>query len=159
MIYETAELGPILNSMVEDFSLSDHNNQLYTLEDLMGENGVMLGFIGDIWQPASVRRILWLQRHVQKFAQEGTPIALLVRDEPHTLYGFHSSSPLPVPFPLLADPRGHVHREYRMERHPGLLLIDQNYVLREKWLMPDDRVWPKLPQLIHSIQRLQPTRV
>ncbi|GAB4513610.1 MAG: hypothetical protein OHK0046_14500 [Anaerolineae bacterium] len=154
MSHETAELGPILNSIVADFHLLDHKKVEHSLPDLMGKTGLLLGFIGDIWQPASVRRILWLQRHVQKFAQEGTATALLVRDYPHTLYGFHSSSPLPVPFPLLADPAGDIHRLYRMDLHPGLLLIDSIGILREKWLVPDDRVWPKLHELMESIQSL-----
>lgn len=154
MAYETTELGPLRNTLVDDFHLMDHNETFHTLSDLMGQSGLLLGFIGDIWQPASVRRILWLQRHVQKFAQLGAATALLVRDYPYTLYGFHSSSPLPVPFPLLADPDGEVHRLYRMERHPGLLLIDSMSMLQEKWLMPDDRVWPKIQEINQAIERL-----
>jgi peroxiredoxin len=155
MLYETAELGPFVNTRAPDFALLDHKRQLYMLDDLMGESGVILGFIGDIWQPASVRRILWLQRHVNKFAVMGTPIALLVRDYPHTLNGFHSSSPLPVPFPLLADSDGQVHRTYTMDRNPGMLLIDRRHVLRKKWLMPNDRVWPRMQELVQAIQVVQ----
>lgn len=155
MLFETAELGPVRNRSVANFCLLDHKNMKHTLDDLMGANGVMLGFIGDIWKPTSVRRILWLQRHVHKFALMGTPVAVLVRDYPHTLYGFHSSSPLPVPFPLLADPDGAIHKAYQLDRHPGILLIDKDYVLREKWLMPDDRVWPKFQELMQAVQILK----
>lgn len=155
MIYETAELGPIVNFGVSDFHLLDHKQLGYSLDDLMGIAGVLLGFIGDIWQPASVRRILWLQRQVHKFSLMGAPMALIIRDYPHTLYGFHMSSPLPVPFPLLADPDGKVHLTYQMDRYPGMLLIDRNHVLREKWLMPDDRVWPKVQELAQAIHNLQ----
>lgn len=155
MMYETTELGPIRNNVVANFNLLDHKNKKHNLNDLMGSTGLLLGFIGDIWQPTSVRRILWLQRHVHKFATLGAPVAVLVRDNPHTLYGFHTSSPLPVPFPLLADPDGSVHLRYQMDRHPGLLLIDRNQVLREKWLVPDDRVWPKFQELAHAVQVVQ----
>lgn len=154
-MYETAELGPLINFSVPGFSLLDHKQVSHSLDDLMGYTGVMLGFIGDIWQPASVRRILWLQRQVHKFSLLGAPIALIIRDHPHTLYGFHMSSPLPVPFPLLADPDGKIHQAYQMDRHPGLLLIDRQHILRDKWLMPDDRVWPKVQELAQSIQELQ----
>ncbi len=157
MAYETAELGPMLNNVVANFRLLDHKKSYYSLDDLTGQTGVLLGFIGDIWQPASVRRILWLQRHVHKFALMGTPTALLVRDYPHTLYGFHSSSPLPVPFPLLADSDGEIHKLYQMDKYPGLLLIDHMHILREKWLMPDDRVWPKLHEITNAITSLQVT--
>lgn len=155
MLYETAELGPVVNMRAPDFALLDHKRQLYMLDDLMGASGVVLGFIGDIWQPASVRRILWLQRHVNKFAVMGTPVALLVRDYPHVLNGFHSSSPLPVPFPLLADSDGQVHRTFAMDRNPGMLLIDRQHVLRKKWLMPNDQVWPRMQELVQAIQVVQ----
>lgn len=155
MMYETFELGPTLFTKAQDFSLPDHTQKIYTLGELAGETGIMLGFIGDIWQAASVRRILWLQRHVGRFAQMGTPIALLVRDHSHTLYGFRMSSPLPVPFPLLADADGRVHRSYSMDRHPGMILIDRERVIRYKWLMPEDNVWPKMPELIEAVQTLQ----
>lgn len=153
--YETAELGPILGTRAPGFALLDHKRQLHMLDDLMGTAGVALGFIGDIWQPTSVRRILWLQRHVNKFAVMGAPVALLVRDHPHTLSGFHSSSPLPVPFPLLADPDGRIHHAYAMDRNPGMLLIDRLHVLRQKWLMPDDRVWPRIQELAQAMQMIQ----
>ena len=153
--YETAELGPMIGSQIANFTLPDHNNEPQAVAELVGGTGLLLGFIGDIWQPTSVRRILWLQRHLHKFALMGTPVALLVRDEPHTLYGFHSSSPLPVPFPLLADRDGSVHLEYAMDRHPGLLLLGTDLTVHEKWLVPDDRVWPKLNELMDAVQHIQ----
>jgi len=155
MTFETAELGPQLNTPMMAFSLPDHANHCISLEHLMGKAGVLLGFIGDIWHPISVRRILWLQRHLSKFAEHGTPVALVVRDYPHTLDAFHTSSPLPVPFQLLADTDGGVHMHYQMDRHPGLLLIDRDLMLRQKWLMPDDRVWPKIHELLEATANLQ----
>jgi peroxiredoxin len=155
MFLETVESGLRLETRAQDFSLPDHNLDQYSLGDLIGRCGVLLGFIGDIWQPVSVRRILWLQRQVSKFAMMGTSIAVIVRDYPHILHGFHLSSPLPVPFPLLADADGAVHRAYGVDRYPGLLLIDYNAVLRHKWLMPNDRVWPRVAELAETVQRLQ----
>lgn len=153
-MFYTEELGPSPYTLCESFALSNHKNMTYTLDDLMGTNGVLLSFIGDIWHPTSVRRILWLQRHVGKFALMGTPVAVLVRDLNETLYGFEMSNPLPVPFPLLADETGDVHRQYQMNRHPGLLLIDKQSMIREKWLMPPDRVWPPMKELVNAIQQL-----
>jgi peroxiredoxin len=155
MVYDAFEQGPIVSTLAPDFSLPDHNRKLHCLSNLIGEQGMLLGFIGDIWQPASVRRILWLQRHVSKFAMLGTPVALMVRDHAHTLYGFHSSSPLPVPFPLLADVDGKIHELYQMDKFAGLVLIDRNRVIRQKWLMSPEYVWPKLPELVQAAQLLQ----
>jgi peroxiredoxin len=155
MLLETVEMGSIPETRAQPFTLPDHNQDPRSLNDLIGRSGVLLGFIGDIWQPASVRRILWLQRQAHKFAMMGTPIAVIVRDYPHTLRGFHLSSPLPVPFPLLADVDGAVHRAYGLDRYPGLLLIDRNLLLCHKWIMPDDRVWPKVTELTGAVEQVQ----
>jgi peroxiredoxin len=154
MVYDAFEQGPIISTLAPDFELPDHNRKPHRLNDLIGAQGMLLGFIGDIWQPASVRRILWLQRHVSKFALLGTPVALMVRDHAHTLYGFHTSSPLPVPFPLLADVDGSVHQLYNMDKHAGLILIDRHRTIRQKWLMSPDYVWPKLTDLVQAAQQV-----
>ncbi len=154
MVYQFVEYGPIVNSVVPEFQLPNHASTPIKFSDLIGKNGAILGFIGDIWQPTSVRRILWLQRNVNKFALMGTPVSLLIRDHPHTLFGFHSSSPLPVPFPMLADTDGSVHQIYNMERQAGLILIDRKRIVREKWLMSPEYVWPKFTDLMTAIQRL-----
>jgi peroxiredoxin len=154
MLLETYELGPMLNTLAPDFALLDHDQRRQHLDDVIGSKGVLLGFVGDIWMPTSVRRIFWLQRHAHKFALSGAPAALLVRDKPHTLYGFRMSTPFPVQFPLLADTDGQVHRLYRMEHNPGLVLLDRSKFVREKWLMPDERVWPKMQELVDVIDSL-----
>lgn len=153
-MWETYELGPTLNIPAPDFMLKDHNHRPQQIRSMVGSKGILLGFIGDIWLPTSVRRIFWLQRHAGKFALSGSPVALLVRDNSHTLYGFRMSSPLPVPFPLLADTDGEIHRSYNMERHPGLVLLDRQLNVCAKWLMPDERVWPKMQELLAAIECL-----
>jgi peroxiredoxin len=152
--YETLELGPLINYSIPRFILSDDEGHQRNLDDLMGPGGLFLGFIGDMWQPTSVRRILWLQRHIPRLTSLGTPVALFVRDHFQTLRGFRMCSPLPVPFPLLADTDGVVHRDYGLDRYPGLLLIDRQGILRHKWLMPDDRVWPNVNELAQAAQSL-----
>lgn len=154
MIFDTFELGPRLGMYAPEFRLPDHSRAPHTLSNLMGESGLILGFIGDIWRPTSVQRILWLQRHVGKFARYGTPTALLVRDKPDTLYGFRMSSPLPVPFPMLADLDGGVHSTYRMNAAPGLLVLDTDYIIRAKWMMPDDTLWPPANEIVAALQTL-----
>ncbi len=158
MMMETMELGPLISQQVADFRLTDGNKNVHALNDLMGTNGLLIGFIGNIWHVTSVRRILWLQHHLHKFALMGTPVTLLIQEHVSTIYGFQMSSPLPVPFPMLADEDGSVHTQYQMERHPGLLLIDRNRILRHKWLMSPDRVWPKQAEIaaaIHDLERLR----
>jgi peroxiredoxin len=149
------EQGPQLMSLMTDFRLPDCHWSPYELGTLMGENGLLLAFIGDIWHPSSVRRIMWLQHQMAKFISLGTPAAVIVRDEAKMLYGFQMSSPLPIPFPLLADTRGDVHEDYDMVGLTGLLLLDKRHVLQAKWIISDDHVWVKMPQLVAEIDLLR----
>ncbi|MCL4253357.1 MAG: redoxin domain-containing protein [Anaerolineae bacterium] len=153
------EQGPPLLTTMPDFRLPDCDWKAYELGNLMGETGLLLAFIGDIWHPASVRRVMWLQHHTPKFATLGTPVAIIVRDEAKMLYGFQTSSPLPIPFPLLADTKGDVHDDYDMVGLTGLLLLDKQHRLQAKWIIPEDRVWVKLPQLVSEIELLKTVSV
>ncbi len=157
MNFETFELGPNVGSRMPDFRLLDGERKMRSLQDVMGANGLLLGFIGDIWMPSTVRRILWLQRHARKIQMMGVNLALVVRDQPHTLYGFQISSPLPLEFTLLADPDGATHRSFSMQEYAGMLLIAPDGKLREKWLMPDERLWPRVQELVESVRMLEVT--
>lgn len=149
---QTMELGPHLTAIAPDFRVPDHTKRPHDLGDLMGERGLLLGFVGDIWQPASMRRILWLQRHAQTFIQRGMNVALLIHDDVYTVYGFYVSSPTTPDFPLLADKDAKVHALFNMARNPGLVILDSTRVIRHKWLMPDERVWPKISELLHMLE-------
>ena len=147
MVATTLEMGPAVGLDAPDFSLINHENHQVTLHDIMGARGVLLGFTGDIWQPASVRRILWLQRQHNHFAHLGVEIALLICDKPQMLFGYSMGSVRPLQFPLLADADRHIHEAYRMTRYAGLVLVDSNYIIRDKWIVPDERVWPRAAEL------------
>jgi peroxiredoxin len=153
-MYNTLELGPRLNSVAPEFSLLNHEHRECNLCGLMGKKGLLLGFTGDIWQPASVRRILWLQRQNSRFVRQGINVALLICDKPHMLYGFYMSSVMPLEFPLLADEERITHTKFSMERHAGLILIDSLGIIRDKWLVPDERVWPNVQELTDAFHQL-----
>ena len=150
----TLEMGPRINVAAPEFCLVNHENIETTLPEMVGTRGLLMGFTGDIWQPASVRRILWLQRHYNQFARMGVDLALLICDKPHMLYGFSMSSTTPLKFPLLADVDRNVHKLYRMDRYAGLVLLDNNYTIRDKWIVPDERVWPRVAELVNVFETL-----
>lgn len=150
----TLELGPPVGYDAPDFSLVNHENNEVTLSEILGERGILLGFTGDIWQPASVRRILWLQRHYTQFSRQGIEVALLICDKPHMLFGFSMGSIRPLQFSLLADVDRLVHDAYRMTRYAGLVLVDSQCVIRDKWIVPDERVWPRAPELLAAFEPL-----
>ncbi len=153
-MHHTLEMGPRLLTPAPEFALYNHEHRLLTREQVSGPRGLLLGFTGDTWQPASVRRILWLQRHAQRFQRLGVYIALLLCDKPHSLYGFYMSSASPLLFPLLADVDRRVHQIYSMDRYSGLVLIDAAGCIRDKWLVPDERVWPHAQELTQSFSAL-----
>jgi peroxiredoxin len=150
----TKELGPQLFQPAPEFTARNHARQSFALSELIGERGLVLGFIGDVWQQASVQRIFWLERHAHTFMKLGFNVALLIRDEPHMLYGFHASSITPPEFPLLADARGDIHTRFNMTMHPGLIVLDGKGIIRHKWLVPDDRVWPKINEMLETLRCL-----
>jgi peroxiredoxin len=151
---QTFELGPQLNLEAPNFTIPNHAQEPQRMSDLIGRNGLILGFIGDIWQSASIRRIIWLQRHAHTFIRTGHNVALLISDQPHMLYGFYVSSPTPPEFPLLADVDGSIHRLFNMTRYPGMVLVDKTRVVRHKWLMPDERVWPKIQEISEVLEAM-----
>jgi peroxiredoxin len=149
---QTFELGPQIGLVAPDFSVHDHAQNPKTLDDMMGKRGLLLGFIGDIWQSASIRRIIWLQRHAHSVIVTGYNAALLICDQPHMLFGFYVSSPTPPEFPLLSDMDRKIHRLFNMGPYPGMVLIDHNRIIRHKWLLPDERVWPKIQELVEVLE-------
>lgn len=148
-MFSSSAVSP-LNRPVPEFSLTDADNKLFDHKTVMGKKGVLLGFLGDIWRPVSVHRILGMQRCAKKFAALGWQTALVVHDQPATLRNFHASSPLPIPFPLLADPNGKTHNAFGIER-PCLLLVDRDRILRARWQMPPDIVLPDTDAILDAI--------
>ena len=151
MTSETAEIGVRIGSVAPGFNLLDHERNERRLESVMGEKGVIIGFIKDIWTPASIRRILFMQKHHRKFQEAGYNIALIIADQPHTLHSFHLSSEVKVSLPLLADPEEEAHQTYKMGPS-GLILIDATYMVRAKWLIPDERVWLRAKELLEEVR-------
>lgn len=155
VINETMELGPVLYRTMEDFDLPDHQNQVHHASELTGESGLLLAFLGSVWHTASVRRILWLQHQSARFHEVGVPAAIVVQETPAMISGYYASSPMPIDCLLLADSAGTVHRLYNMVHHAGLLLLDRHLVLRHKWLMPGDRVWPRIQEIEKGIREMR----
>ncbi|MEO1646346.1 MAG: hypothetical protein AAFR67_14230, partial [Chloroflexota bacterium] len=87
-----------------NFILHNHDNMAHELDMMMGENGILLGFTGDVWNVSCVRYVLWLQRQAFKLSTKGVSSALIVPNRPYELNGFFMSIPREIPFPLLADP-------------------------------------------------------
>lgn len=115
-----------------EFVASDHREHEHTLRALMGERGLLLGFVGDIWMPSSARLLRWMSRETMPLRRMEIAVAALVSNAAHTLHGFFSASPVPPRFPLLADANRHWHTSYGMS-HDGIILIDAELRIRARW--------------------------
>ena len=146
----TREMPLFINfeRMTPDFSINDHAGKPQTLVNMMGMNGVVLGFIGEIWNPVNIQRIIWLQKHAHSIHRSGYKLALVTRDPSQMLYGYYVSSLTPPPFPLLADVEGEVHSIFDMAGRSGMVVLDRMKVARHKWEMPADRIWPRLTDIM-----------
>jgi peroxiredoxin len=148
------EIGPRLNTAAINFSLLNHEQREYSLTSLMGERGLLLCFIGDVWLLVNGRRIAWLQRYERAFARMGVRVAALTTNEPHTLRNFYASSPLPPIFPVLSDSGREMRDAFQIERFAAMLLIDRDGIVRSKWVCSDECVWPDAHKVVNAIRML-----
>ncbi len=137
-----------------EFSVRDHAGKTQTLSNMMGMNGVVLGFLGEIWNPINIQRIIWLQKHAHSIHRNGYKLALVTRDQPQVLYGYYVSSLTPPPFPLLADESGDVHAQFEMAGRSGMVVLDRSKIARHKWEVPADRIWPRLSDITGILETM-----
>lgn len=79
-------------------------------------------------------------------------MAAVLIDDPRDIHTFKISSPLPIQFPLLADKDETIHNLYRADSSKVYMVIDQNYVLRHKFIDFDGTQKPTLPTLMTAVK-------
>ncbi|MCA9904201.1 MAG: hypothetical protein KC547_10105 [Anaerolineae bacterium] len=131
----------------------DHREEAHTLDSLMGERGLLLVFIGDIWVPGNEHAIRWVNQITRPLIDEGVLSALVTSNAAHTLKGFFASSPMPLTFPLLADSDLRLRYLCAVERRNAIVLIDVHGYLRVRWSI-DGADLPGLRSILRSIQSL-----
>lgn len=132
------------------FSLQNHHAHSLSLQHLMGETGLLLGFCGDVWQLKSTRLVVWMQKHQAELAMQQIHTAFIVPNEPFDLQGFMLSVPWQLTLPVLADPDGRIHDLYDASV-PTIYAIDPDYQIQHTWRMGKE----KRPSLQHIIQTLR----
>jgi peroxiredoxin len=131
-----------------DFKVYDHANKAHRLANLMGENGLLMGFASDIWDLGCVRHVLWLQRQTYKLSLAGINSAILMPNQPYELTGFYMSIPRKIGFPLLADPDGTAFEAYEIE-YPGFMFINGDGIVERKWFLRGDAT-PRLQDILQT---------
>jgi peroxiredoxin len=152
LAYPTTEAQNLPEQMAPAFQIRDHAGRMHHSDDLLGEHGLLIGFVGDIWKAANIRRIIWLQKNSRSIMRNGAKLALIARDEPHVLYGYHISSLTPLDFPLFSDLDGRVHRLFNLSRFAGMVAIDPHGMIRQTWIVPDERVWPRISDITQTLE-------
>ena len=135
--------------LAPDFTLYDHKYHAHRLSQYIGRAGILLGFPGDVYELGSIRRLLWLQRQARKLAIAGINALFVVPNEATDLHAYHLSTPDPLMFLLLADPKREVYEQYHAD-HPIMLLLDSERRIRQQWLLKDSGL-PHTAEIVRSV--------
>jgi peroxiredoxin len=122
-----------LGELVPDFSLPSSADKSIRLHDLLHSGRVLLGFADDIWSVNSVRRVLWLQRHMLKLATSNIWVIYVTPNDAQDLQAFERSIPRELPFAIVSDADGSVGAQYGFLKSLGFLLIGRDGRLKRVW--------------------------
>lgn len=148
----TEEYGLPIGSKLPIFSAQDDEEKTHKLDDLMGENGLVLSFVYGTWCATCVQALHSLARYAPQLKKEGFNMAAVLIDDPRDIHTFKISSPLPIQFPLLADKDEQIHHLFNADSSKVYMVIDQNYVLRHKFIDFDGTQKPTLPTLMTAVK-------
>ena len=133
-----------------DFEADDINGNRIKLSDYKGR-GVLLCFLRNTDRPLRNQRLLELTRKYKEWSKIGVEVIVIFNEANATLRTLLEAKPRP--FPVIADPKLKLHREYGVQRligkgvvaptnlpSPGWLnrLFRGNFA----WLNPTGRIMP-----------------
>lgn len=143
-----------LRTLAPKFNAPDHTGEVRSLPFLMGDSGLLLGFVNDIALTSTIRRAQWLQSHHAVLQRLGLHVALVIPNQPHTLANFYTSCPVPPDFTLLADDDRTLHRLFQLNRRAGLVLIARDLTVIAQWAVPEEKTWPDLAAIMYAAELL-----
>lgn len=151
LIHDTVRIGPAVGLPMPSYALPDQHNTSRSLPSLAGTRGLLLLFARDIWNAATIKKMLFMQKYTDRFNSYGVNMAAVVHQDQHSIDLFAASSPLTVRLPILADDCGVFHRQLQLNAS-ALLLINHEGVVRHKWLLPEVRVWPHVREVTEVVR-------
>jgi len=137
---------------VPTFQLPDETGQVRQLDDLHGENGLLLVFVRGTWCPQCVQTLYYVGRYANAITELGVNIAVVAIDEAENLNTFKISAPVPINFPLLADPDQTIHILYEIAVKETYFLLDRGNRVQEHFFDPDGHGRPSPRILTDSIR-------
>jgi peroxiredoxin len=103
---------PLIQHPAPIFTLADDTNQLMSLDDLMGEQGLLMGFVYGTYCPTCLETYHRLALDGARFTALQVQVALASLDDWRTSQTFKRTMRHPLPFPILSDVDGMVHKQY-----------------------------------------------
>src|SRR5271163_3066389 len=99
---DDARTGPAIGEKVSDFTLPDQTGRLWSLEELMGRNGLMLIFSRSAdWCPYCRNHLADLQNSLRQLQEQGINAASITYDSGEILKNFAAANK--IEYPLLSD--------------------------------------------------------
>lgn len=137
------------NTQAPNFRLLNHENVAHNMPQVMGENGLLMVFAGNVWDLGCIRTVLWLQRQMYKLSLHGINAVVIAPNHTYDLSGFFMSIPRNIPFPMLADPDSKVYAEYGVESS-GYIMLDSNHHVRNVWKL-NAGVVPHIKDILNTV--------
>jgi peroxiredoxin len=138
-----------------NFSLPDDQANKVTLNDVLRERGGLLAFVHGTWCPVCVQALYRLRQYAHIYQDEGFGVAVIAHEQPGTLHVFKLSARPSVDFALLSDEEGTVRASYQLAQTGAFFVIDENKVVREKFLDVAHRGWPGHSHILTSMKHIQ----
>jgi peroxiredoxin len=153
--------GPEIGAKVPDFTLPDQTGRLLSLQDLMGQNGLMLIFSRSAdWCPYCRNQLADLQNSLGQLKEHGINAASITYDSTEILKNFAEA--YKIEYPLLSDVGSKVIRAFGIlntnvpEGHammfgmpwPGDYLIAPDGMVRDKLFLPNYEHRPSASEVV-----------
>jgi peroxiredoxin len=162
-----AEPGPAVGEhFPHALTAPDQNDQVRSLEGLMGENGVAVFFVRSAdWCPFCKAQLVDVNMHLPEFAALGLNVVSVSVDEVREIRTFSNAQK--IGYTMLADPKGDINASLgiRDEQYPvgsaqfgvprpTLYVIDRSGTIRLRYMEPTYRTRPDLDLVLADAARL-----
>jgi peroxiredoxin len=156
-----ARTGPAIGEKVPDFTLPDQAGRLWSLKELMGQNGLMLIFSRSAdWCPYCRNHLADLQNSLGQLREQGINAASITYDSGEILKSFADANK--IEYPLLSDVGSRVIRAFGIlntnvpEGHPmmfgmpwpGDYLIAPDGTVSDKLFLPNYEHRPSASEIV-----------
>lgn len=151
------------NTNAPEFTLRDGEGREVNLSDFRGRN-VVLAFYPADWSPGCTTELSLMQETLDRIHGYNAEIIAVSCDGPYSHRAW--AEQLHLNFPVLSDfwPHGATAREYGVFRendgmaHRTLFFIDQEGVIRQRWVAPENNPAPGLNVIFSALDEMKGSR-